>query len=115
MLGAAVAALDAPRPNPQLLARAAITAPPRRPVVDGDWSIEIASEIAKSASRSLAKVAEKPSTTNHIRPNPVGAFILPSVGRIPGLPPSNPTTPTMARQPAIWPIRFTAADFHELC
>jgi hypothetical protein len=69
--------------------------------MDGGWSIEIASEIAETASRSLPKMAEKSCTTNHIRPTAVGVFILPSVGRVPGLPPSSPTAPTMTRQPAI--------------
>src|SRR6202163_671717 len=38
-------------------------------------------------AREAAAMVKKPNPTNHMRPTTVGAFILPSVGWVPGLPP----------------------------
>src|SRR5438105_4948742 len=43
-------------------------------------------------AREAAAMVKKPNATNHMRPTAVGAFILPSVGWVPGLPPYDPPT-----------------------
>ena len=44
-----------------------------------------------------------PNPTNHLRPAEGGAFVLPSVDRVPVLPPSVPQMTAKALQPAIKP------------
>jgi hypothetical protein len=56
---------------------------------------------AKAPAGADRRCAEKSNPTNHLRPTTVGAFILPSVGRVPGLPPYNAQTSAMGRQSAI--------------
>jgi hypothetical protein len=56
---------------------------------------------AKAPAGADRRCAEKSNPTNHMRPTTVGAFILPSVGRVPVLPSSSSQTSAMARQPAI--------------
>jgi hypothetical protein len=40
-------------------------------------------------AREIAALVKEPNPINHMRPTKVGAFILPSVGWVPGLPPCN--------------------------
>jgi hypothetical protein len=58
---------------------------------------------AKTPAGADRRCVEKSNPTNHLRPTEGGAFILPSVGRVPALPPSDTQTPAEARQPAIKP------------
>ena len=46
---------------------------------------------------------EIPNPTNHLRPAEGGAFVLPSIGRVPVLPPPVPQMTAKALQPAIKP------------
>jgi hypothetical protein len=72
-------------------------------VGDIGFGVEIICELAWTAIGGMAVTVEKPNPTNHLRPAGGGAFILPSVGRFPVLPPSDTPTSATARQSAIKP------------
>src|SRR5579864_193912 len=72
--------------------RAVIEVLPLRNKGDGARSIEILALFAESASSGYWSRFEFLHLPNHMRPTAVGAFILPSVGWVPGLPPCDPPT-----------------------
>jgi hypothetical protein len=58
---------------------------------------------AKAPAGAGRRCVENSNPTNHLRPTEGGAFILPSVGRVPVLPPADTQTSATASQPAIKP------------
>src|SRR5712692_3384333 len=57
----------------------------------------------EAPARDVAEMPRKPNPTNHMRPTRVGAFILPSVGRVSPYPRSDIQTCTKASQTAMKP------------